>query len=218
MNKLFISIMAFSAMFMCNGCSMPGTTNTNTETTTQTTAAGSGAQAGGLLANLLTGLLGNNQKISQADLIGIWNYQAPKCLFESENFLMKAGGQVAATQVENKLAETFVKLGIKPGTCSYAFDEAGNYTLTIGARNINGTYTLDTTNNTIKMSALLGLANMTATIRLTGNNLCLLFDADKLLTIISGVSALSNNSTIQSVSSLLNSYDGMKVGFSMLKQ
>ncbi|MCM1107825.1 MAG: DUF4923 family protein [Clostridium sp.] len=219
MKKTIVSVMVISAMLMCGSCGVPSSSSSAaaSSSASQNTTAAAGSQAGGILGSLLMGLIGENTQISQANLVGTWNYQAPKCMFETENFLMKAGGQIAATQVENKLAETFAKVGVKPGACSYTFDAEGNYTMTIGGRNINGTYTLDPSTNTIKMSALLGLANTTATVQLVGNNLCLLYDADKLLALVSGVGTLSGNSTVKSVTSLLNSYDGMKVGFSLVK-
>lgn len=216
MNKLFISALALSATLMCGSCGMPANNATN-GANTQSSTAGAGSQAGGLLTNLLLGLLGQNTQLSPEALAGTWNYQSPKCVFESENFLMKAGGQVAATQVENKLAETFSKVGIKAGVSSFTFDKEGNYTMVMGGRSINGTYTVDASTNTLKMSALLGLANYTVTAQIAGNNLYLLFDADKLLTLVSGLGSLTKSTTVQSVSSLIGSYDGMKVGFTLVK-
>jgi hypothetical protein len=45
----------------------------------------------------------------------------------------------------------------------------------------------------------------------------LLYDADKLLKFLTTISAVSNNSTLKSLSTLLESYDGMLIGWELQK-
>ena len=62
--------------------------------------------------------------------------------------------------------------------------------------------------------------NQNCTLGMDGTNLCLLYDADKLLSIMNTVgSALGKtNSTLGSISSIFGqNYTGMKVGFSLSK-
>ena len=58
---------------------------------------------------------------------------------------------------------------------------------------------------------------MTPQIVKSGNKLSLLFNADKLLKLLTTVSALSNNSTVSTLTQLLNSYDGMLIGMELQK-
>ena len=58
---------------------------------------------------------------------------------------------------------------------------------------------------------------MTAEAELLGDNLTLLFNADKLLAFMTKVAELSSNSTLQSLSKLANEYDGVMLGFDLKK-
>ena len=40
---------------------------------------------------------------TQSSLIGTWSYVGPDCQFESDNILTQAGGEVAASKVEEKM-------------------------------------------------------------------------------------------------------------------
>ena len=57
----------------------------------------------------------------------------PDCKFESDNLLAKAGGEVAAKQVEEKMSGVLEKLGFKEGA-TYIFNEDSTYTSVIGGK------------------------------------------------------------------------------------
>ncbi|MCF0245054.1 MAG: DUF4923 family protein, partial [Bacteroidaceae bacterium] len=57
----------------------------------------------------------------------------------------------------------------------------------------------------------------TSYISVSGNQMTMTFDASKILSLIQGVGASSSNSTISSISSIINSYSGMKAGFTFTK-
>ncbi len=173
--------------------------------------------AGSLLGNLLSNVLGSSSSISQSDLVGTWNYKGADCVFESENLLAKAGGAVAASKIESQLDTQLSKVGIKEGSCSYTFNKDNTFTATIGGRTLNGTYTLDSSAKTIKMSYLAGLASFNCNVVKSGNTISLLMDSDKMLTLLKGASALTKNTSISTLSSLLSNYSGMKIGMKMSK-
>ncbi len=173
--------------------------------------------AGSLLGNLLSNVLGSSSNISQSDLVGTWNYKGADCVFESENLLAKAGGAVAASKIESQLDTQLSKVGIKEGSCSYTFNKDNTFTATIGGRTLNGTYTLDSSAKTIKMSYLAGLASFNCNVVKSGNTISLLMDSDKMLTLLKGASALTKNTSISTLSSLLSNYSGMKIGMKMSK-
>ncbi|MBR6482987.1 MAG: DUF4923 family protein, partial [Bacteroidaceae bacterium] len=123
----------------------------------------------------------------------------------------QAGGEIAASQVESKLATYLGKVGIKPGSCSYTFNNDGTYTAKLGK------YTLDTANKTITMTYLNDMATTQPKVVMTGNSISLLYDADKLMTILNKVSSASSNSTLNTLSSLLSNYNGLLIGMQLQK-
>ena len=131
--------------------------------------------------------------------------------------MAKAGGAVAATKIEENLNTQLSKVGIGASTCAFTFNSDGTYSAKIGSRTVNGNYTLDAANKTMKLTYLGGLANYSTRVVLSGGKLSLLIESDKLLALMKGISALNNNSNVSSLSSLLSSYDGMYVGIQMSK-
>lgn len=214
MLKKFFSFFVLGSSLMLTACVSAGTAttgSTSANAATQTSASGS------LLENLLGGLLGGTTQLSAERLAGTWNFVGTDCVFESENFLLKAGGEVAASQIETKLDGILGKVGFKPGACSYTFKADGTYTATIAGRQINGTFVVDAQNKTITMTYLAGLMQMTARVAYTGNSISLLYEGDKLLKLAETVAKVSGGTTGNTLSTLMQSYDGMLVGMKFKK-
>jgi len=154
---------------------------------------------------------------STADMTGTWSYAGSAIEFESDNLLQKAGGAVAATAAEKKLDEQLARVGIKEGQMSFTFNADSTFTAKVGAKSIKGTYSYDasTQNASLKFMKLIPL---NAKINCTSANMDLLFNSDKLLKLITLISSKSNNSTLKTIGSLANSYDGMMLGFSLKKE
>ena len=224
-----MTMAALAATVLLAGCGSAGTsllggmaggTAASTPAASTNNATASGSESGGLaslIGNVLGTVLGASNKLTEADLEGTWNFQGVDCVFESENLLMKAGGEVASNQIETKLNETFSKFGIVPGACSFTFNSDKTYTATIAGYAISGQYALDAENKKLTMTYLAGIASMNPHIVKTGNKISLLYDADKLLAVAQKLAAMSNNSTMQTLSSLASSYDGMMVGIELQK-
>ncbi len=184
---------------------------------TPSTTTSQSSTTGNAISSFLGSLLGSFTTLDQKDILGTWNYSGPDCVFETENLLMKAGGEVAAAKIENQLSGALAKVGISSGKCAFTFNQDNTYTATIGGRTISGTYTLDAENKTITMTYLQGLGTMTPKVAKVGNKLSLLFDADKLLKTVGTVAALSGKSSLNTLSNLINSYDGMLIGMELQK-
>ena len=178
-------------------------------TTQQTTSA-----LGGVLGSLLGDLLGTNT-VSQANIQGTWNYVGPDCVFESENFLAKAGGEVVAQKVESQISGALSKIGVTAGKCSFTFNADNTYTANIAGRAISGQYTLDTANSTMTMTYLAGLGKLTPKVSLNAGKLSLLFESDKLLSLANTLTSLKGGSN--ALSSIVSSYQGMYIGLQMAK-
>lgn len=207
------------------------TTSTSTSATTN-----SGYSAGSVVAGVLGGLLGggtttgssiingilNNvigsATFSQADLCAhTWKYSKPGCAFTSENLLAKAGGEIAASKVEEDLSKYYSKFGFSNSNTYFTFKTDGTFAAKIDGKSWSGTYTFDEKTHAIQLKGLLLSASGFAT--RTANGISLLFEQKKLLTLVKTLSKLNltGSTTMSAVSSIVDNYDGVRIGFEMTK-
>lgn len=203
MKKLYVLAMAalLTVVTSCDFGSMNG----------QTSALG-GVLNGGTVANVLTSVLGFD-KVTKAQLIGTWQYTSPGCAFTSKDLLAKAGGEVVATQIKQKLLSPYQTIGITAGNTSATFTEDGKFSITLSGKTINGTYTYDEAEDRLVMKGL--ILSMTCYTKRSISGISLLFEASKLLNILQVASALSGNNTMQTIGDLSKKYDGVRIGFDM---
>ena len=196
-----------------------GTTSLGTQGTGLLSGANAGTTGGAAsaLGSVLTNLLGGSSAVTASDLQGTWTYRKADCVFETQNLLLKAGGEMAAAKIESQLESQLGKVGITPGACTFTFNSDGTYVATIGQYNLTGNYTLNTKSNTLTMTYLAGIGRISPKVVKTGASISLLFEGDKLLSMVQKVGKLSSNSTVNSLSTLINSYDGMLVGMQLSK-
>lgn len=212
------------------------TTSTSTSVTTN-----SGYSAGSVVAGVLGGLLGGgtttgssstgssiingilnkvigSATFSQADLCAhTWKYSKPGCAFTSENLLAKAGGEIAASKIEEDLSKYYSKFGFSNSNTYFTFKTDGTFAAKIDGKLWNGTYTFDEKTHAIQLKGLLLSASGFAT--RTANGISLLFEQKKLLTLVKTLSKLNltGSTTMSAVSSIVDNYDGVRIGFEMTK-
>lgn len=210
-------------------------------TTSTSTTTNSGYSAGSVVAGVLGGLLGggtttgssstgssiingilNNvigsATFSQADLCAhTWKYSKPGCAFTSENLLAKAGGEIAASKIEEDLSKYYSKFGFSKSNTYFTFKTDGTFAAKIDGKAWNGTYTFDEKTHAIQLKGLLLSASGFAT--RTANGISLLFEQKKLLTLVKTLSKLNltGSTTMSAVSSIVDNYDGVRIGFEMTK-
>ncbi len=191
-----------------------GTTSTGSSLTSGLLGGAlSGNGGSSLLGSVLGNLLGTTT--SESSLVGTWTYAAPKVVFESENILAKLGGAAVSSKVESTLSTYLQKIGLKSGKSQLTLKEDNTCTFNYNGKTVNGTYTYDSSSNKMTIQGALGVSSMTCTVTVSGNELYMLFDADKLLSVMTGLgSTVSSTSTI---SSLLKNYNGLKLGWTMKK-
>lgn len=180
--------------------------------------AGNGSNSSSNAGSIINGILNNvigSGTFKQADLCHTWKYSKPGCAFTSENLLAKAGGEIAASKVENKLEGYYKKFGFNSSNTYFTFNTDGTFSAKIDGKAWNGTYTFDEKTHAIQLKGLLLSASGYAT--KTTNGISLLFDQKKLLNLIKALSAFKGSSTLSAVGSIANNYDGMQVGFEMIK-
>lgn len=194
--------------------SVDATTGATSSATAATTAATT-TSIGSIISGLLNNVIGSGT-FSKADLCAhTWKYSKPGCAFTSENLLAKAGGEIAANKVEEKLSTYYKKFGFNSSNTQFTFTTDGNFSAQIDGKPWQGTYTFDEKTHAIHLKGLLLSASGYAT--KTTNGISLLFDQKKLLNLIKMLSAFKGSSTLSAVGTIANSYDGMRVGFEMTK-
>lgn len=150
-------------------------------------------------------------------IVGTWKFSGPDCRFESENLLAKAGGEAAAVQVEQKLEPVYYKLGMED--CVYYFGSDNTYTQTIKGHTSKGTYVFDEDNKTVTMKTKLGVS-IKAQVMVTGTSMSLLFNADKLLSVLKSLTDMASkvDSDASIIGALSDNYDGLLLGFELSRQ
>lgn len=210
----------------------------NTTAATATTTAATTSNAGSAVAGILGAVLGGNSNSSSSagssiingilnNVIGsgtfskqdlcahTWKYSKPGCAFTSENLLAKAGGEIAANKVEEKLGEYYSKFGFSGSNTYFTFKTDGTFAAEIDGKSWQGNYTFDEKTHAIQMKGL--LLSMSGYATKTTNGISLLFDQTKLLNLIKTMGALKGSSTLSAIGTIANNYDGMRVGFEMTK-
>lgn len=193
-------------------------TSTSVDATTGATTSATAATTtsiGSIISGLLNNVIGSGT-FSKADLCAhTWKYSKPGCAFTSENLLAKAGGEIAASKVEEKLSTYYNKFGFSSSNTQFTFTTDGNFSAQIDGKPWQGSYTFDEKTHAIHLKGLLLSASGYAT--KTTNGISLLFDQKKLLNLIKMLSTFKGSSTLSAVGTIANSYDGMRVGFEMTK-
>lgn len=172
-------------------------------------------------SSIISGILNNvigSATFSQADLCAhTWKYSKPGCAFTSENLLAKAGGEIAAGKIEENLSTYYDKFGFSKSNTYFTFNTDGTFAAKIDGKAWNGTYTFDEKTHAIQLKGLLLSASGFAT--RTTNGISLLFEQKKLLTLVKTLSKLNltGSTTMSAVSSIVDNYDGVRMGFEMTK-
>lgn len=174
----------------------------------------SSATSGETLGNVLSSVLGTD-KMKETTLHGTWKYNGPGCAFTSENALAKAGGEVAASTVKEKLSTQYSKLGLKSTNTQVTFNSDNTFSAKIGGKSFSGSYTFDSDDQSVKLQGT--LLSLTGYVKKTTSGMSLLFESKKILTLFQTLSALSGNSTLSTISDISKNYDGVRIGFDMKK-
>lgn len=213
-------------------------TTTAATTSNAATSSSTTSNAGSAVAGILGAVLGGNSNSSSSagssiingilnNVIGsgtfskqdlcahTWKYSKPGCAFTSENLLAKAGGEIAANKVEEKLGEYYSKFGFSRSNTYFTFKTDGTFAAKIDGKSWQGNYTFDEKTHAIQMKGL--LLSMSGYATKTTNGISLLFDQTKLLNLIKTMGALKGSSTLSAIGTIANNYDGMRVGFEMTK-
>lgn len=228
MKKIFSLAAIVLASMTFNSCGM-GTTGSTAATNLATAVlTGQAANNGGssLLTSVLNGAGQNvvgtvlstllkGSSASATSIQGTWTYSAPKVVFESQNVLAQLGSSVASSKIESTLKSQLTKMGFKAGKTTITLNEDKTCVFSLNGKTANGTYTYDPNTSLLTITGALGVTSTTCHCTLNGSELYMLFDADKLLSVATTMSAAAASTA--TLSSLLSSYSGLKLGWALTK-
>ena len=174
--------------------------------------------------NAVTSVTGG-KAVTFENLQGTWMYVNPALQLEGDNALKNVAGSLAATEAEKKMKEYCAKVGIVEGVFNYVFNSDSTFTSALKRGSLKGTYSGNPGGKRGRTGTLrytvgnkkLTVSTLTAHVVLSGNELTLLFNADKLLKFLSTVSSISSNTTLKTINKLASEYDGMMLGFDLKK-
>lgn len=181
--------------------------------------SGNSSLASGI-SGLLNGLL-STEKLTVNDLVGTWKYSQPAVAFQSDNFLQKAGGAAAAGVINSKIAPYYQRVGMDKLQVTFNADSTCVFKLpsvsvpgsvAVAPEGEKGNFIF-----TFKALGKIPVGNMVAQVEKQVNSITITFDVSKLITLVDTIAQFTGQSTLQTVSKLLKSYDGLNCGFELTR-
>jgi len=206
----FVLLMA--ATMMVSGCGTTGLNQSNRQNSKVLGDIFGAVTNGTAIGNVITSVIGLD-KVTQQQIQGTWKYKGPGCAFSSEQALAKAGGEIAAVQVEEKLKPYYDNLKITAGNTWFTFNEDQSFKAQVAGKSISGTYTLNEKDGQMTLKTLLFSINGYAKREVGG--ISILFESKKLLTIFQAIAAISGNQALEGIGEISKNYDGVRIGFDL---
>lgn len=175
---------------------------------------------GNTLANILEGVF-SSSNITVADMRGQWTSSGPAVCFQGEGFLKKAGGIAAAAAIEKKLDPYYKQYGLNNAVLT--IDNDDTFQLKVKNITLSGTITPAAGEQkgvfvfNFKALKAIPLGSVTTYVQKTSSSMDVMFDATKLKNLFSGVAKITGISLAKTLGGILDSYDGLCVGFNMRK-
>lgn len=169
--------------------------------------------AGNTVTDIVGGLL-TQSDISVEQMAGTWTSTGSAVCFQSENYLKKAGGAAVAGTIESKLNPYYEKYGLIGSVLTIQSD--GSFVLKVKGISLKGQITKRSDGNfdfAFTPFGSMKLGSIKAYVEKPLSGLNVMFDASKLKSLLSTIAGLTGNSLASTAGNLLESYDGLCVGF-----
>lgn len=169
------------------------------------------------LVSGIASIFSKDKQVSEQTIVGTWEYSEPAILFQSDNVLTQVGAKVTAEKIENTLKTKLAVYGIKEGVMTFTFNEDGTFVETLSQKQIAGKWAikdeqLQLTYGTYRQKTI------SITTQLENNQLLFVTDASKLLEMFKTITSKSANTSMTTLSKLMSSVKGMKVGLTLVKK
>ena len=147
---------------------------------------------------------------------GEWTYNGPAVDVSGKNLLAGIGKPIAKGTLKKKLKNAFKKIGLDKARPMFSLNTDGSCSIRMLYMSINGDYNYNPSQDQISIKWH-GIP-VNAHIKRDGKKkLHITFDTDKLLRLFSLASRVSDNSALKALSTLLDNYDDIMVGFELKK-
>lgn len=169
--------------------------------------------AGTAVSGVVEGLF-TQTDITVDQMAGTWTVTGSAVCFQSDNFLQKAGGSAAASTIESKLDPYYKQYGLTGSTMTIQSD--GSFVLKVKGISLKGTIQKREDGNFDFNFTPFGnfkLGSVKAYVEKPVGGLNIMFDASKLKSLLSTIAGFTGNSLAKTAGSVLDSYDGLCVGF-----
>lgn len=150
------------------------------------------------------------------EIEGQWKYAGTAIELETEDTFKRAAASLAAVAAEEKINQQLGSLGVDLESVVFEFNSEGDLTIKALNKNIPAQYKLTEDKKSIKLSVMDKLG-VNANLKHSLNTMSFLFEADKLIDLVSYIGNKIDHSTLKAISSLAEKYDGMKVGIQLEK-
>lgn len=152
---------------------------------------------------------------TSSQIVGTWVYKEPAVMFTSSNALKSTASSLVSSKIESKLQSYLSKVGITSGKMSMTFEKDKTFYVSRSNKKIaSGTYTISSNDVTLTFKGKSTPCKVTP--QLDNGTLVIVMDASKVKTFFEGIG--SNVSQLSTITSLMKSMDGMKVGIRMSKK
>lgn len=170
----------------------------------------------GIVSGLLGAVLNAFTTVNEETILGTWNFKGSAFVFESEKALASLGSNTIASQVEAKVDSYLAKLNIKEGMCTITFNEDKTCVFVAGKRTLNGTYEFNAETKELKLT-FGALLSTTAYLVYDAGTINIVYQSDGLLRILKAIGSMSSNSSLALLNTLLDQYDGLRIGMAFTK-
>ncbi len=195
------------------------------------------ANAQSMLGNLIGNLTSGNGSVSTiieglagtvysapVSLNGTYQYNgiAVSATSSEGGIVANLAGSAVTSTIESKADQYLAKVGIKPGACTFTFNNADNtFVMKVGALSLPGTYKVGDGEKTVTLTfgKTLQFFCMTGTLESSLSGAKMLFTADKTLGLLKKVAGKlgQSSSEIGSIAKLADGYDNFRIGFKLSK-
>lgn len=179
------------------------------------------------LNTIVKKITGMEQTQVSEDMAGDWVYYDSELVCKNNEYLAKAGGPVPLLTMRRYTNTLFSRISINDGW-TFSFND-GHFVQTIliagEVVDLKGTYTFDEANLTMtfvyESKSRLKFGTVNAIYANTGDNLYILYSSDAFLKVLNkasqAASSYTKNAVITTLTSYLETYDGLLVGYKMRK-
>lgn len=233
MKKVFVLAFVATCCFATNVAAQSGLSSLLSKAFGANADSSKVESATNAVSNVLGSLLGNSLPVTDDMLVGTWSYTSVACVLSGDEALSNIGGALGSSKIEETLNGYLSRVGLKEGSCFFTFASDSSCVFKVAGKEIKGKYTFDANEKKLQLKFYSRL-NMTADVAYNLNTLNIVFNADKLLSLVKSVTSKvagssksgskassllgGSSSALSSVSSILENYDGMMLGMKLKKQ